>query len=205
MLKRIVIDLLVVTVSAFLVVGSVFGYFWLKDRPERVKLRAQTEEFMREEEAIYDGLDALGDIDLQLNQLTLAKLEQRFHQPGLIQAGSDHTTRMGWACGKERCALWFSFLVPMGQEVPQNASPAAIWVSEGGSHNVVIGGVRIKEPVEEMKEYCKAKGFGTEVGPNRITCDKDWMLIWFEIRDRVTFLSFVNQKQLAARHPTGAP
>jgi hypothetical protein len=195
-LKRIVIDLCVVTAFVLLVVGSIVGYVWLKDRPERAKRRAEAQEFIREEEAVYHGLESLGEIDLQPNQLTLADLEQRFHQPGLTQAGAEHSTRIGWACGKKRCALSFSFLIPTGQEVPPQASPAGILVSASSSHKVAIGGVRIGEPVEEMKEYCRTRGFGTETGFHRMTWDKDWVLMWGDWKDKVTFFSLVNQRQL---------
>lgn len=197
MLKRIVIDLCIVMAFLLLVVGSIASYVWLKDRPERLRLRAEAGEFMREEEAVYRSLESLGDIDLQPNELTLAELQQRFHQPGLTQANPDHsTTRIGWACGKKRCALLFYFLIPADQEVPQNASPAGILVSEGSPHKVAIGGVRIGEPVQEMKEYCRTRGFGTETGFHRMTWDKDWVLMWGDRIDKVTFLSLVNRRQL---------
>ena len=195
-LKRIVVDLCIVLAILALVVGSVVGYSWLKDRPERAKVRKEVEEFLREQEAINQGLDSLGDIDLQPDKLTLAALEERFHQPGLRQA-RDNYTKIGWACGKERCALWFDFLIPAGQEVPPNARPAAILVIQSSPrHRVAIGGVRIGEPVDEMKKYCRTRGFGNETGFHRITWDKEWILIWGDTKGKVTMLFFVNQKQL---------
>jgi hypothetical protein len=195
-LKRIVVDLCIVLVVVALVVGLVVGYSWFKDRPERAKLRKEAEEFLREQEAINQGLESLGDIDLQPDKLTFAALEERFHQPSLRLARGNHT-KTGWACGKERCALWFYFLIPAGQEVPPNAKPDAIWVIQSSPHHeVAIGGVRIGEPVDEMKKYCRTRGFGNEAGFNRIMWDKEWILIWADMKSKVTMLLFMNEKQL---------
>jgi hypothetical protein len=197
-----VIDLCIVTAFVLLVVVSIGGYVWLKDRPEGAKFRAEAEEFIREEEAVYRSLESLGDIDVQPDGLTRAKLEDRFHKPALIRASSYNSTRLGWACGLKQCALWFDFLDSPDHEVRQTAAPAAITVNGvvlgcTHTHRIAVGGVYLGESVEEMKNYCKGRGYGRETGYHRISWDKDWTIIWTDIAgSRVLSFSFLNQKQI---------
>jgi hypothetical protein len=176
-----------------------FGYFWLGNRRERAELAKESESFIHEEQQIGRGLESLGDIDLQPDELTRAKLAERFHQPDLIRPGSHNSTKLGWACGNERCALWFHFLNSSGREIGSKSVPAAITLSSPvmrATHTVAIGGVYLGEPVEEMKDYCKKRGYGLEEGYHRIAWDKDWTIIWADSGGVVSFLTFLDEKQL---------
>ncbi|HXY01115.1 MAG TPA: hypothetical protein VEI54_09360 [Candidatus Limnocylindrales bacterium] len=192
LLVRVAIDLGVVLAVVFTAGASIGGYWWIKGGPDRAKRQSEAEEFAREEKSVYLALDSFGDINLQPKNLTLAELKQRFGQPGSALIRPDSSTRLGWACGKKWCAL--SFVFPERGEIPPDAKPAAIMVSRGSSHEVTIGGVRVGEPVEEAKQYCRSKGFGAETGFHRIAWDKDWSLAWAETNGKLDVLSFVNER-----------
>jgi len=68
-------------------------------------------------------MSSLGKVDLNPSDLTLAALEQRLNTPSRKLSGAFHTTKLGWICGKERCAIWASFLTPPNQDIPTDARP----------------------------------------------------------------------------------
>jgi len=76
-------------------------------------------------------------------------------------------------------------------------------------HQISIGGVYLGEPVSEMVEYCKTRGYGKPVGPyHHITWDKDWSLVWADAGGKVSLLTFLNEnllKPARASVPIGAP
>ena len=75
------------------IVFIVLGYFWFKEQPERAKAARELEAFLAEETAQKTALESLGDVSLDLSDLSLAKLEQKLHQPLLKQPGAQNTTR----------------------------------------------------------------------------------------------------------------
>src|SRR5208283_5994659 len=114
---RVVIDLCVVVAAALLIVGSIVGYAWIKERPQRAESRKRAEAILADVSAQRNGLLALGEVNLDPSNLTLADLQQKLHQPALKQSGPQNTTNFGWACGVRRCAIRASFLVPFGKEI----------------------------------------------------------------------------------------
>lgn len=201
LLKRVVIDLGVVLAVALLIVGSLAGYAWIKERPQRAESRKQAEAFLADLTVQRNGLIALGEVNLDPSNLTLAKLQQDLHQPSMKKAGSQNTTRLGWACGQTQCSIWASFLVPFGQEIPPNLIPAALIVmspslEDADFHNVAVGGVHLVDKVEEIREICGKRGFGVQIGYHRISWNEDWNLVWGEVNGRVGLLTFLNEKML---------
>ena len=193
MLKRIMIYCI-----GFLSVWFVvLGYFWLKEQPERAKARREVEGFLAEENAEKAALESLGDVSLDLSDISLARLEQKLHSPRLRLPGTQNTTRLGWACGGQRCAIWMSFLVPFGREIAPTATPAALLLTNpflAVDHHLVVGGAYVGETVKEMMKFCQQRGFGLPVGKNRISWDKDWSLVWADADGKMRVLSFANDK-----------
>ncbi len=127
----------------------VVGYFRLKDRQVKADAAKKTEALLTEGIAQNNGLEKLGDIDLSPSGLSLEKLEEKLHQPGLELPGARNTTKLGWACGAKECAIWASFLVPFGQEIPATLTPAVLLVSAPlfkYPHHLAIGGIYLGEP-----------------------------------------------------------
>jgi hypothetical protein len=181
------------------IVFIVLGYFWFKEQPERAKAASELEAFLAEETAQKTALESLGDVSLDLSDLSLAKLEQKLHQPLLKQPGAQNTTRLGGACGGQRCAIWMSFLVPFGQEIAPTATPAALVVTHprfANFNRVVVGGAYVGETVEEMKKFCQQRGLGVPVGKNRISWGEDWSLSWVATNGKISLLSFANEKMI---------
>ncbi len=50
--------------------------------------------------------------------------------------------------------------------------------------------------LEEMNEYRKKRGFGTEIGFHKITWDKDWNLEWVEMNGKIDILVFANEEMI---------
>ena len=199
LLKRVVIDLCVVVAAALLIVGSLVGYAWIKGRPQRAESRKQAEALLADLTAQRNGLIALGEVNLDPSKLTLADLQQNLHKPSKRMPGSQNTTRLGWACGQEQCSIWASFLVPSGQEISPNLVPAALVVMSppfGDFHNVSFGGVHLGDKVEAMRELCLKRGYGRQIGYNRISWNNDWNVVWGEVHGKVFFLTFYNEKMM---------
>jgi hypothetical protein len=195
MLKRIAIY----CIACLSVVFLVLGYFWLKEWPERAKASREFKAFLAEETAQKTAFESLGDVNLDLSDLSLARLEQKLHTPPLRLPGAQNTTRLGWACGGQRCAIWMSFLVPFGQEIVPTVTPAALVVTDPlftAFNHVVVGGAYVGETVEEMKKFCKQRGYGLPVGKNRISWDKDWSLVWIDRNGKISLLVFANEKMI---------
>jgi hypothetical protein len=177
----------------------VLGYFSLKEHRERTKTIGELEALLAEETAQKTALQSLGNVNLDLSDLSLTKLKQKLHPPPIRLPGGQNTTRLGWACGGQRCAIWMSFLVPFGQEISSAATPAALVVTDpllADFDHVVVGGAYIGETVAEMKKFCQQRGYGVPVGRNRISWDKDWSLLWTDTNGKITLLSFFNEKMI---------
>jgi hypothetical protein len=210
LVKRVVIDLGVVLATVLLVVGSIAGYVWVKEGPQRAEAKKQFEAMLGDETAEANALAALGDVNLDPPTLTLAVLEQTLHphQQASKPYGPQNYTTLGWACGGKSCAIAASFLVPFGQEIPPSTVPGALRVRRprfGAVHNVnvAIGGVHLGESVEEMKEFCQKRGYGQETGSHRMTWNKDWSLGWGDWDGKVSILSFANDKMIQSAKAGG--
>jgi hypothetical protein len=193
LLKRVAIDLSIVLSLVLLAAG----FPWLRLGRDRAKLDKEIQEIAQDEQARWQGLDSLGNFDLQPDGLTRAKLGELLHQPALAQAGSGGSTKLGWACGKKQCALWVSFLFEPSREIPQSTSPAAMLLTSPLTghltNRAAIGGVYLGEPLAEMKDHCKKPGYGVEAGLQQITWDRDWSLVWGEMNGKISMLIFKNE------------
>lgn len=119
---RAAIDLCIILTVTFLFVG----YFWFESWQIRTGLAKESEVFIREEVAMQRGLESLGEINLQPNELTRAKLEEQLHQRGQVHPAFRNSNELGGFCGKDRCGLWAEFLNTSSQAVPQCATAVAI-------------------------------------------------------------------------------
>src|SRR5260370_34916778 len=88
MLKRIAIY----CIACLSVVFLVLGHFWLKEWPERAKASSELKAFLAEETAQKTAVESLGDVSLDLSDLSLARLEQQLHSQPLRMQGAHHTT-----------------------------------------------------------------------------------------------------------------
>lgn len=199
LLKRVAIDLGVVLAAALLIVGCLAGDVWIRERPRTAESRRQAEAFLADLAAQRDGLIALGEVNLDPSNLTLADLQQKLHQTGKRQAGPRNTTTVGWACGEKRCAISASFLVPFGQEIPPNMAPVTLMLMSpllGDFRNVSLGGVYLGDKVEEVRGICQKHGYGQEIGYNRVSWSKNWNLVWAEVHGKVFVMTLYNETMM---------
>jgi len=190
-LSRIALSLLVI-VAAY---GGVWGYFQWQAQKVRAEVEKKLEPLYRES----DELASLKDVDLDPRSLTLAQLEETLQQPAQKLVGAKNTTKLGWLCGNDQCAVWASFLVPFGQEVPANEAPVLLLVNSPfmqPPHHLAVGGIYLGETGEDIKKFCQTRGYGLEMGKNRITWDKDWSVAWAERDDKISLVVFANEKAL---------
>lgn len=190
-LQRTALSLLVI-VAAY---AGVWGYLQWKAQ----KVRAEVEKKLVPLYEESNELAKLGDVDPDPRNLTLAQLEERFQQPAQKLAGAKNTTKLGWLCGNDQCAVWASFLVPLGQEVPATAAPVLLLVNSPfmqPPHHLAVGGIYLGETSEDMKTFCQSHGYSLEKGKNRITWDKDWSVAWAERDDKISLIVFANEKAL---------
>jgi hypothetical protein len=186
------------TLSLLIIVGAyacLWGYFQWKAQRVRAEVAKKLEPLFKES----DELQKLGTVDLDPRSLTLAELEEKFQQPGLKLAGAQNTTKYGWLCGNDQCAIWAAFQVPYGQEVVPTAAPVLVLMNSPflqAPHHLAIGGIYLGESGEEVKQFCQAHGFGLEAGKNRISWNKDWSAVWAERDDKVSLIVFTNDKAL---------
>jgi hypothetical protein len=192
MSKRILIYALGFLAVYFLVAG----YSWFRARQLTAAARKQLGALMSEETAQKDALAALGNENLDPKHFALAELEQKLHQPNLRQAGAKNTTSLGWACGGDRCAIWASFPVPFGQEIPPALPAAALIVNSPGltpSRRLGVGGIYLGEPVEEMLNLCRKRAC-VSMEKHRMRWSEDWNFIGADTGGKIALLVFLNEK-----------
>lgn len=174
--------------------GLLYAFSWYATRQIRLEGRKGLAEIAARENA----LDSLGDIALDPAKVTLADLERILHQPNLLLAGAHNSTRAGWACAANDCEIWASFAQPLGAQLDPSQPPVGFsirdHVMQKRLHRISIGGVFLGEPISEMLEYGKKRGYGSPVGYHHITWDKDWSLIWVETGSKVSLVMFLNDK-----------
>jgi hypothetical protein len=189
----------------------VFGYV----RFERWRFRQEVLEglgpILPDEQEQENALLALGEVDLNPSDLTLAELEQRLKEAVLKKAGDFNSTRLGWACGRERCAIWATFLVPLGQDIPSNAAPVGLVIKSpalGDFPNIRIRDIRLGESDQKLVEVWKGGGAGSRKVFRRISWDKDWAVAWAGLDGKVFELVFANDTLLhrfASERQSDAP
>jgi hypothetical protein len=191
LLQRAALSLLVI-VAAY---AGVWGYFQWKAQKVRAEVEKKLEPLFKES----DELASLKDVDLDPRSLTLAQLEEKFQQPSQKLAGAKNTTKLGWLCGNDQCAIWASFLAPFGQEVPANAAPVLLLVDSPfmqPPHHLAVGGIYLGESSADIQKFCQTRGYDLEKGKNRMNWDKDWSVAWAERDDKISLIVFANQKAL---------
>jgi len=173
-------------------IGVVCAYSWHQHQQSVEQAR----KLLADLAGKYEALDSFGDIDLDPSNLTLAKLEERFHQPARTLHGTENRTTVGWACAGRECAIWVSFLVPPDRRVDREAVPVALGVIDSRKmrpHRIAVGGIYLGEPKEDAKQFCKKRGYGIEIGRNQVTWDKHWKVVYSGTGEKVDLLIFANQ------------
>jgi len=206
LLRRVVVDLGIVMAVVLLVGGSIVGYVWVKEGPQRAESRKQAEAFLRDLTAEIAGLNALGDVNLEPPNVTLADLEQKLHQPVLRVAGAQNTTKLGWACGGKECAIFASFIVPFGQEIPPTMVPAGLLMIDPAFakvKNVGVGGIHLGETSEDVETHLRGRKIDYSRGKKQFAWDKDWNVVWVESNGKVLFLSLANEKMMGKAKASG--
>jgi hypothetical protein len=181
-LKRIVIDLCVVFAFIALVVGSILVYSWIKERPEKAKRRVEAEAWFADLTAQKSALLALGNVDFNPSELTLSVLKQKLNMPVRTQAEKQPgLTKVGWACGKENCAIWAEFLIQFGQEIPPSTVPGSLTVFGpplADYRNISAGGIHLGESEENLITVSRDRGFKSPKSFHTVSWDKDWDIGW---------------------------
>jgi hypothetical protein len=194
MVKRILIYCLVLAAAYVLVAG----YSWFRTRQSTERMRKEMDAMLADETTERDALATLGNLNLEPNHLTLAEIEDKLHQPGLRQSGTNSTTSFGWACGKDHCAIWASFLVPFGQEVPPTQPVTALIVNAPGFRpfrSMGVGGIYLGEPIEEMQNTCRKRGC-VPLEKNRMRWNEDWNFVWANTGGKISWLVFQNEQAI---------
>jgi len=78
-------------------------------------------------------------------------------------------------------------------------TPAALMVMSppfGDFHNVSVGGIHLGDRVEGIREICQKRGYGRQIGYNRMSWSHDWNLVWGEVDGKVLSLIFLNEEIL---------
>jgi hypothetical protein len=189
--KRLSIYAAILLGFAFMILGYVQFEKW-KFRQEALE---ELGPILEDEQEQKSELLALGDVDLNPSGLTLATLEQRLGMAVRKQPGDFNSTRLGWVCGKERCAIWATFLVPLGQDIPLNAAPAGLVIKSpalGDFPNIRIGEIRLGESDQKLVGLWRGGGAGSRKLFRRISWDKDWTAAWTGLDGKVFELVFSN-------------
>ncbi len=173
----------------------IFGYVSFENWRFRQETLKELGPILADEQDQKNELLAVGDVDLNPTGLTLATLEQRLKKAVLKRSGDFNSTRLGWACGKERCAIWATFLVPLGQDIHPNAAPAGLIIKSpalGDFPSIRIREIRLGESDQKLVELWKGGGAGSQKVFRRIAWDKDWTAAWAGLDGKVFELVFAN-------------
>ncbi len=171
------------------------GYNWFEDRRWKTELQREFGPRRADELAQRNALLALGDVDLNPSDLTLAVLQRKLHESGLKQPADFNSTRFGWACVKERCAIFATFFVPFGQEIPATVTPAGLVISSpwfGDFHNIAVGGVHLGESDEKLVELDQYHESKSSRRFHRVSWDRDWEAAWAGDDGKAFILIFSN-------------
>jgi hypothetical protein len=179
------------------VIGLLYlGYTWFENQRWKTELQKDFGPRRADELAQRNALLALGDVDLNPSDLTLAVLQQKLPEPGLKQPGDFNSTRLGWACVKERCAILATFFVPFGKEIPVTMTPAGLTISSpsfGDFHNIEVGGVYLGESDEKLADLDQSHQSKCPWRFRVARWDRDWDAAWAGVNSKVFILVFSNQ------------
>lgn len=195
MLRRFATYLAILLGLAFVVCG----YFWFKSWKLRQETLEELGPILADEQELKNELLGLGDVDLNPSALTLAALEQRLKRPVQKRPGDFNTTRLGWVCRKESCAIWATFLVSVGQDIPPNAIPAGLVIKSpalGDFPNIRIGEIHLGGSDQKLVERLKNGGSGSRKVFRRVSWDKDWSAAWAGLDGKIFELVVSNDTLL---------
>lgn len=181
--------------------GVAYAYSWYTTQSARVEARKLLDEASAQSKA----LEALGEKNISLVDLTLDGLQARLGRPAMLRPSAHNTSRLGWACGQKDCLIWATFVVPANQEIPPRTLAAGLQLSDpygsifGSTERVSIDGAYLGEPMEQLIAAVKKRGYGKDVGHSRITWNGDWSAVVVSAgsSDRVTSLIFLNDSAIA--------
>jgi hypothetical protein len=146
--KRVCAYILGIPLAFF---GVLYAYSWRQHQ----QAAEQGRKVLADLAGKYEALDSFGDIDLDPSGLTLAKLEERFHQPARTLRGAQNTVTIGWACMSEQCAIWVSFLAPPDRKLDPGAVPVALGIHDSRQirpHLIAVGGIHLGEPIHRGRK-----------------------------------------------------
>jgi hypothetical protein len=196
MLKR-----LRVPFALLLFFALVYGYFQIQSWRIKQKVLGELGPFLADEQQQKSALLALERVDLNPSTLTLATLEQKLKTPVLKKSGDFNSTRLGWACGKERCAIWATFLVPIGQDIPPDTTPAGLIIKSptlDNYPNLSIREFHLGDSDQKLVELSKGTvGASSKTLYHRFSWDKDWSAAWSSLDGRVFSFVFANDTLLS--------
>src|SRR5262249_52796766 len=159
------------------------------------QVQQQLDAISADTSAQQSALAGLGDLTFDLDHLTRVELERTLGRPNLTQKGPKNATLLGWACGKDHCAIWSSYPVRFGQEIPPNLPAAAMILNATGfapSRRLAVAGVYLGEPVDEMQEFCRKNGC-VPLEKHRLRWWlKDWSFVWIDTSGKISWLVFLN-------------
>ncbi len=177
-------------------IGFVYlGYNWFEDRRWKTELQREFGPRRADELVQRNALLALGDVDLNPSDLTLAVLRQKLHEPGLKQPSDFNSTTLGWTCVKERCAIFATFFVPFGQEIPGAMTPAGLVISSpsfGDFRNVAVGRIHLGESDEKLVELDQYRESKSSRKFRKVRWDRDWEAAWAGVNSKAFILIFSN-------------
>jgi len=160
---------------------AVAGAYWYKDKLKRNEKSRQALETVNQEIEEKERLASLGDVNIDLSGLTLGRLNDAMQQPIHRLDSRGNSTRVGWACGGELCALVAAFATPAGKDLPLSAIPIQITVSKEGFGKPFqgsIGGIHLGDSPDKILAVCRKHGYGATKGNRRLTADRDWEVSW---------------------------
>lgn len=187
-----------------------FVYPCYKDRKQTMKEARRAIEEIRQEAHESTALASLGDIKINLQDLTLRKLNEILQRPPKkLSDGGKNYTWLGWACGGDLCTVKASFLVPAGNDVPSSATPAVLFLNDatfGKPFQGSIGGIHLGDPEEKLIAICEQNGYERKNELNGISWNEDWEVRWFASDGKIKGLVFFNVTLLnRAKDPAEGP
>ena len=198
MIKRVAVYLLALIVVA--VAAWYFGVY----RPTS-EARRSSRDYLKRIDDQEKSLAALGDIRIDPKDLSYSKLIAVLGQPKETVKGPHRSTRDGWACRGEGCAIWAFFLTPDEGSMPVTAPVLALRIAPPGlnpnPHILSVGGVIIGEPIDQLAEIARHKTHSADRSPNRAAWDANWDVIWTAENERITSLYFLNMTELDRAAP----
>jgi hypothetical protein len=188
----------------FLIVAGLVGSYEHRDMRERRQRANEAFQMIRQETDEKAKLAALGDVSIDPAGLTLGKLNDILQRQPHKLASVPDTTRLGWVCGGELCAIEAAFFVPRAENLPSSTAPLLISVSNvgfGKPFQGSIGGVHLGDSVEALRNTSRRHGNEPTLSQRRIPWDKDWEVGWTDTDGHaISSLTFFNKTALNKAH-----